>query len=327
MSLFSGIKQILHDEARMHRWQAAIPEFNLEKPIELTTDLIDYLGCYGLKELAQKAGVQYFAGFRESCDERIFHQYFKVTNASELVLIVHGYTDHAGLFSKVIAYLLSTGRSVAIFDQPGHGISSGERETIDSFSRYICVLDDTAGMYYQKTGKAFHLLAQSMGAAVSMDWMLSQKKARDYLKSVVLLAPMVRPAPWHTIVMLYPLANLFTSSMKKGRKNSSEDKDFNHFVSFEDPVQGNRLPVSWVKAMLIWVKKFEQKSGNDFPFWIIQGDKDQTVDWTYNLQYLKKKFPQSHLCMIPEAGHHLAGESDRLQKILFEYFEQALNSK
>src|SRR5690606_24064755 len=107
----------------MESWQAGFPAFSRESPLRLTETIKDYLDCYGLKELVLSERIQYFAGFKESAKQKIFHQYFKQNQSSELVLLAHGYTDHAGLFAKLIRYLISTGYSVAIFDEPGHGIS------------------------------------------------------------------------------------------------------------------------------------------------------------------------------------------------------------
>ena len=51
---------------------------------------------------------------------------------------------------------------------------------------------------------------------------------------------------------------------------------------------------------------------------VIQGDKDGTVDWKYNLELMSKKFPNAKVEMILGANHELFNEA-------MEYKQQALN--
>lgn len=328
MAIFPVVKQHLNDKARMESWQEGFPVFSRERPLALTETIKDYLDCYGLNELVLSENIEYFAGFKDSSRQRIFHQYFKQKHASELVLLAHGYTDHGGLFAKLIRHLIASGYSVAIFDQPGHGISSGERATIESFETYIDLFSEFAQDYYQYTGEAFHLLVQSMGAAVTMDWFFKTSDARLMLKSFVLYAPLVRPQAWKQAVWSIRFLSLVLDSIPRTYSNNSEDEAFRKFVRYGDPVQHNRLPAQWVKAMIDWAKEFENKNvTSDFLISIIQGDADETVDWHYNLEHIRKKFPKAQVHMIEGAGHHLAGESQRLQGKIFYYTDQAFKGR
>jgi lysophospholipase len=327
LAIFESVTQTLNDSKRMENWQAAIPEFSFEECVSVGTELSDYLACYNLSESVFSAEVDYFAGYMQQGEQHIFHQYFAQKQPSEVVLIAHGYTDHAGLFHKVINYLVASGRSVAVFDQPGHGLSSGERATIENFGPYINLLSETANIYASHLKQPFHVLAQSMGGAITMDWLLREPKAADLLKSVVLFAPLVRPAAWRQAVWSIRFLSLLVDSIPRTYSRNSEDEAFTQFVRYEDPVQHDRLPAQWVRAMVGWTKQFEKKQGSDFPFYLIQGDIDETVDWQHNLEHIKKKFPNTQIAMVEGAGHHLAGESARLQKIIFEDLEQAFAGK
>jgi alpha-beta hydrolase superfamily lysophospholipase len=50
---------------------------------------------------------------------------------------------------------------------------------------------------------------------------------------------------------------------------------------------------------------------------VIQGDKDGTVDWKYNMDLVKQKFPNAKIKMIPGANHEIFNEAP-------EYKQQAL---
>lgn len=320
------MQQHLNDEARMQYWQSGIADFDLQKPVALNQAHKDYLTFYKLEQAVQKSSGGYYAGFEDINGWRIFQQYFAHADATEVVFLVHGYTDHAGLFARIINYLVDTGRSVIIFDQAGHGLSSGERATIEDFDCYITLLNERFGFFQSALGKPLHLVAQSMGAAITMDWLLQDQYEPEQLGKLVLLAPMVRPLAWRQAVWSIRFLSMFTDSIPRSYSRNSEDESFTHFVRYLDPVQHDRLPAQWVKAMIDWVKRFEKKDGNDLALWVIQGDKDLTVDWQYNLKHIAHKFPNSHFRHIEGAGHHLAGESERLQKHLFAYMEEAFAS-
>ncbi|MED5413144.1 MAG: alpha/beta fold hydrolase, partial [Pseudomonadota bacterium] len=52
------------------------------------------------------------------------------------VFIIHGYFDHTGLYGHLIKHCLQKGLTVISFDLPGHGLSSGDPASIDSFNQY-----------------------------------------------------------------------------------------------------------------------------------------------------------------------------------------------
>lgn len=45
------------------------------------------------------------------------------------------------------------------------------------------------------------------------------------------------------------------------------------------------------------------------PMLILQGDRDTTVDWRYNVRLLRDKFPAANVEMIPGARHELLNEA------------------
>lgn len=315
----------LIDAARLAKWQAAIPSFQLHETTQINETINDYLGCYGLDTCAFDEMLNYFCGFRSIEGFQIFQQYFQQKNTdAETVLIVHGFTDHAGLFTKVIKKLLNKGKSVLVFDLPGHGLSSGERATIESFDIYQAVFVNCLVYFQTALKQSFHLLGQSMGGAIVMQYLLNNQGNEQGLLKVILFAPLVRPAAWRQALWSYRFLSKVVISIPRTYSENSEDKQFLHFVRYEDPVQHDRLSTAWVGAMLEWAKAFEVSKKSDFPLWVIQGDKDETVDWQFNVKHIKEKFPQSEIRFVEGAGHHLAGESDRLQEKVFAYINEAL---
>jgi len=53
-------------------------------------------------------------------------------------------------------------------------------------------------------------------------------------------------------------------------------------------------------------------------FLILQGDRDTTVDWRYNVRLLREKFPSANVEMIPGARHELLNEAAELRDKVIE---------
>ena len=66
-----------------------------------------------------------------------------------------------------------------------------------------------------------------------------------------------------------------------------------------------------------WVTEFEHSPFNHYPLHIIQGNHDKTLDWLYNLEQFKRKFPAASVNVIDGANHHLVNESESLRKKIF----------
>ncbi|MCB1842834.1 MAG: hypothetical protein KDI09_07720, partial [Halioglobus sp.] len=50
------------------------------------------------------------------------------------------------------------------------------------------------------------------------------------------------------------------------------------------------------------------------PALIVQGRRDTTVDWRYNLPFVQALFPASDVVYLADAGHQLANESAEIRQ-------------
>ena len=82
-----------------------------------------------------------------------------------------------------------------MYDHPGHGLSSGARASIDDFSEYVSVLEDFLRIARVHLPGPYHLVAHSMGGAVTLDYLLTAdptgcRKSRPHctVSSFLLLA-------------------------------------------------------------------------------------------------------------------------------------------
>lgn len=304
------------------------------RPLDLTVPFIPsaeeqlYLNFYGLHFQHTMPTVEQYFGYIACNDQRIACHYFANHNATRTCFVVHGYMDHAGLFGKVIDYLLHRGCNVVAMDFPGHGLSTGTQASIDSFGDYVLVLRQCLEFFYQKTTTPWHVVAQSTGGAVVMDYLLSQQydETTGPFDKVLLLAPLVRPKKWLSVRILHWLLKGFVSSIKRPFSANSHDADFVRFMQEEDPLQTKRMPLQWISAMLQWEKRFRTLSWSEMEILVVQGEGDQTVDWKHNLKIIQEKFPQAKQFRIKNARHHLAREDqhhfERVTQAADIYFDR-----
>jgi lysophospholipase len=311
-------------QADIDALQAALPPCRFHHSSATLTALVPYLQFYGLPRPSPTLHCS--AGVLESGGFRLFCQYHAAREQASrgTVFVIHGYYDHAGLYSRLLRHLLGLDFGVVLFDLPGHGLSSGARASIDSFSQYTDVLES---VLQQAAGDAlpqpWHLLGQSTGASIAMDYTLRHcQQGSGNVEKVVLLAPLVRPHQWWRGRALHAVLKHLVAGIPRSFVDNSHDEAFLHFVRELDPLQSRQLSARWVSALKRWLPQFESAPPCDTPLEVIQGTGDTTVDWQYNLQAIARRFPRAHIAKIAGARHHLVNEGAPYQQQVFAMLDK-----
>lgn len=244
---------------------------------------------------------------------------WKPVHARATLWVLHGYFDHVGLFHHLIRWALRQQMAVVAFDLPGHGLSSGEPAVIDDFDQYRDVL--TALMDQLQTGlpQPHYAVGQSTGGAIIIDTLLNPPyaPADSPWQKVVLLAPLVRPVAWRSVNMSYRLVKPFSEFVPRTFNGKTNDPHFLSFLENNEPLQAKVISARWVGAMIRWANHIEKATPSLMSPCIIQGDLDQTVDYTFNLSLLQRQFHQPNIHMINGAYHHLVNESEAIRQQVF----------
>ncbi|ENU80558.1 hypothetical protein F975_01612 [Acinetobacter sp. ANC 3789] len=289
-----------------------LPVLNLNRPYEPSDDLLAYQKLYGLDQLQ----CNHWQGYIEMPLFKLHTQVFepKITPVRGTVFLLHGYLEHSGIYQPIIQEILSQGFSVLVFDLPGHGLSSGSPASIQNFDHYQDVL--SAVYHYVKNAdqlpKPWLGIGQSTGGAIFMHHLLvyAEQRKNPFVDRVLLLSPLVRPAKtawWHNPVGLGIIRRVRRQVPRHFRRNN-HNPEFLRFIRLTDPLQPRIMGMDWILAMSKWMQEMEDRPACRIPVWLAQGALDQTVDWKYNIEFVRKKFRLQTLLMLEEGSHQLINE-------------------
>lgn len=302
----------------------AWPKYSrVAKPMAVTVRHRQYLEYYGIDFLQAGAASEYRFGTLSVQAFTIAVQSWQpLESAKGTIFIVHGYWEHSGLCGPLIELCLQAGFAVVVFDEPGHGLSSGEPVAIDSFHRYVSVLQAVMDTQADAIGPKIGI-GQSTGGAVLLGHFFTTHKNLD---DTILLSPLVRAHSWRWLVaghsVLYPWVKKFPRNM---RVCGSHDPEFAKFIK-SDSLQSFHVSGQWISAMRRWAIEFVTYTAKPGNMLFIQGEQDDTVDWRYNLAAVKARVPELTVAMIPGAFHNLVNESEQFREPVFSLVRDRLRA-
>lgn len=295
--------------------QRALLPLDLAVYSPLRDAVADYVRYYSIDLENVVPGVRHYAGWFEAYGYRIVAHVYMPETARGTVFFLHGYLDHSGLYRHLMRDCLERGYAVFIHDQPGHGLSSGARVDIPDFAHYQHVLSDSIGRFGPDLPQPFYAVGLSMGGAIVMDHVLSaeaQGRQPAFVKAL-LLAPLLRPAQWTQIRFGWWLLRHFRPTVPRVFRNNSSDTDYLEFVREHDPLQARQVPMQWIGALRRWVHYMMRLPAARTPVLLVQGGSDETVEWVFNNDFVRRHFPVVYEQQIAEASHQLPNESDALR--------------
>jgi alpha-beta hydrolase superfamily lysophospholipase len=304
---------------------AKTPEFDFDAAPEYGKPIQAYFRHYGLDFEKTLPGVIHRFGLIEAGNYQLATHYWQHPRARGTCFIVHGYLDHSGQFGKIIRQCLERQYSVVIFDLPGHGLSTGIPVSIHNFSEYQLALKAIIERFANEAPQPWQLISQSTGSSIAMDYVITE--GVPSFQKVVLLNPLVRPANWSRTAFLQSVLKWFTPRVPRSFAANSHDVDYLRFVREDDPLQSRSIALSWIGALKLWLNRFELLPASAFDILIVQGEADETVDWRYNMDVIRKKFPQSHILRLRQGKHHMANEIAEIQQPMWAAIDLYFDSK
>lgn len=300
---------------------------NVMQPLDLSSiqtthsnNIEEYFAYYDIAYKEQEHSFGWFVSGKYKISSHVIMP----ENPKGTIIIIHGYFDHTGQIKPIIDLCLKLNYGVATIDLPGHGLSSGEPGAINNFNEYASVISSFLGKYQEVIPKPIQLIGHSTGCSAIYEYL--NHSPENTIKNVILLAPLVRSNHWlPSKLAFFALKPFFTKIPRRFTKSSSNE----YFLQFlkNDPLEGRYISTKWFNALYNWNEKIQYYKQITTPVLIAQGDLDSTVDWQYNLEFLKNKMADNTIQIIKNGRHHLPNEGKELQSQTFKYIEQFLSAK
>lgn len=312
--------------------RAVMPMFDPDQAWPVAGPADDYSRYYALDEERRQVGLTHAGGWLEAAGYRILVHYFRPERCRGTLFIVHGYLEHSGLYPQLLPHILSLGYAVVLHDLPGHGLSSGVRAGIRDFSEYQIILDRLMARVATSAPRPWLGMGQSTGGGILMEHVLQslQDGRPPAFERLFLLAPLVLPTPfqWWQIRGAFWLVGALRTAMPRNFRRNTSDDSFLDFVRRQDPLQSHWMPVGWINALRRWVPHLHRFPATDFPVWLVQGDRDSTVNSRYNRRFIRSRFRVVVSLQLREASHQLANERQDIRApvdaLLTDFLQQSL---
>ena len=312
--------------------QAPAFDWNTLTPVSIhhPKDLIrEYWSYYGLDMVtAFNVPTRYTCGLVDTGKYLVMQHAFMVTKPRGSAIIHHGYTDHSALLQPLIQALVNQNYCVLAYDLPGHGFSSGVQAGIDHFDDYRHTLESIITQANEHLPQPWHVLGHSTGASICLDFLLNREHNHTHhITSLLLLAPLVRPYHWTAIRTLLILLNPWCQRIPHRGKINSSDAAFTQLLA-NDPLKPKAVVFNWLNALnhwQTWLLK-QSKSSISIPTYMLQGDRDNTVDWIFGNQHIRR-LCNHYVCeYLHGASHHLVNEAPVLRESALSKITRFLES-
>lgn len=280
-------------------------------PYKPTPAAQDYFNFYNLNP----ANTQHWFGTVTSRGETLAVHLILPQNPVGTIFLVHGFLDHTATLSKLIHEGLARNYAIVAWDLPGHGLSSGERTETGDFAFCADELEAVLERVKDRLPRPVHLIAHSTGASIAMEYLYHSETER--FDRIVLLAPLVRHEHWGWGKFGWAITRAFTDHIGRKETVNSSDDAYLEFAR-NDPLGIEAISYEYLEDLYEWEKRVRGYPECESPILILQGDRDEVVEWEYNLEFLQEKMPNAEIRIIPGARHQLANEIDEYRIRVFD---------
>ncbi len=245
-------------------------------------EINEYLQKMRTKPIANNGLGRHF-----SCEsgDKLYYRVWQSSNQKKILVAIHGMGAHSEYYVLVADQLVEQGISVYAIDVKHHGLSTGRKGNIESFSEILNQIHEFINNIIQKNKNVpIYLIGLSMGGMLTADYSVLYP---GDLKGIILCAPAVSnnfkiktadilkiPAILYASIFAHakPIVNIETREALTTR-NPLHLSYHDH-----DKLRLKKVSVRFLYLMAKWVRDTFNKASNiTNPIIIFQGTDDQLV--------------------------------------------------
>ena len=239
-----------------------------------------------------------------------YQAWFPEGETRAVLVIVHGFGEHGGRFSRLVEYMTGRGYALYALDQRGHGRSPGQRGHINAWSEYRDDLRAFINLAHKnQEGIPIFLWGYSLGALVAMDEILHDT---NYLSGAIIMSAPFKPSgiAQPALMLAARMASIFwpkfSINLLTPMSKITRDREIKRAAS-SDPFLHTQASARWAAESLRTVEWVKQHSGDVYlPLLILHGEADQLNAVGGARQFFESvTYPDKKLITYPGGYHEL----------------------
>jgi lysophospholipase len=254
-------------------------------------------------------------------DGRRLHAYEWCSRANQphegaLIVLMHGYAEHAGRYREFAEFLVRAGHVVQAFDARGHGQSGGQRGHIDSFDRYVEDYYDFARAQQQRfANRPLIMLGHSNGGLTVLRALQSRPRLAD---GAIVISPLVALQKAHQLVPVWFASILTRFAGRLPVPNGLKARELTHDARKLEEHERDRLNHMWSTPS--WYVTVHDAMNHAFgnvdslrlPLLVLAAERDPLVDPEAIIRMFQAiPGADKELIVVPDALHEILNEVGR----------------
>ncbi|HKW42336.1 MAG TPA: alpha/beta fold hydrolase [Gemmatimonadales bacterium] len=231
------------------------------------------------------------------------------------VLLLHGWSDHAGRWRDTGEQLRDAGYSTYVLDLRGHGRSGGRRGHLSRFSQLLGDLQAFRRVVRLRTDRPQVLLGISFGALVALRYLETQPS--DPIVGAVIMSPWLglafRPPVWKLLAgrVLADLWPTLPIPAKVDADVVSRDAAVNQAYAEDAAVHGVMTPGAWRE--LQWAQRAVPADGYriESPLLFLLAGEDRLIDAHLARAFADSLKAEVRVRWYPEMYHEVLHDPGR----------------
>lgn len=259
-----------------------------------------------------RVGAPHAPSLRAPDGTRLVYDVYEPTSTQPqaAILILHGWSDHAGRWRGTAERLRDAGFAAYLLDQRGHGRSGGRRGHLSRFSQLLGDLQTFRRGVRHRLGAVPHvLLGHSFGALVVLRYLETQPS--DPIAAAIVSSPWfatASPPPAWKLILARLLADLWpTLAVSAGIDSSALSRDQAVNAAYEaDPMVHDVItPGAWHEIQ--WAQRAVPADSQriDTPVLFLLAGEDRIVDAHAARAFASSLDSRAQVAWYPEMLHEV----------------------